>query len=106
MKVLHVGAEVFPLIKTGGLAAVRGALPQALVAHGAQVRLLLPGLPAIADAVLHQKAIADIGPAFGAGRITLRLGQMPYSHLPAYVVDAPHLYHREIGEHTSELQSR
>ena len=95
MKVLHVGAEVFPLIKTGGLADVMGALPQALVAHGAQVRLLLPGLPAIADAVLHQKAVADIGPAFGAGRITLRLGQMPYSHLPAYVVDAPHLYRRE-----------
>ena len=94
MKVLHVGAEIFPLVKTGGLADVMGALPQALAAQGAQVRLLLPGLPAIADAVLHQKSIAEIGPAFGAGRITLRLGQMPYSHLPAYVVDAPYLYRR------------
>ncbi|MEO6409014.1 MAG: glycogen synthase GlgA [Burkholderiaceae bacterium] len=95
MKVLHVGAEIFPLVKTGGLADVMGALPQALQAQGAQVRLLLPGLPAIADAVLHQKQVAEIGPAFGAGRITLRLGQMPYSHLPAYVVDAPYLYRRE-----------
>ena len=95
MKVLHVGAEIFPLVKTGGLADVMGALPQALVEQGADVRLLLPGLPAIADAVLHQKLVAEIGPAFGAGRIALRLGRMPYSHLLAYVVDAPYLYRRE-----------
>ncbi|MEO7152349.1 MAG: glycogen synthase GlgA [Burkholderiaceae bacterium] len=95
MKVLHVGAEIFPLVKTGGLADVMGALPQALQAQGADVRLLLPGLPAIADAVLHQKRVIDLGPAFGAARITLRLGQLPYSHLPVYVVDAPYLYRRE-----------
>ncbi len=94
MRVLHVGAEIFPLVKTGGLADVLGALPQALIGQGADVRLLLPGLPAIADAVLHQKIVAEIGPSFGAARITLRLGQMPYSHVPAYVIDAPFLYRR------------
>lgn len=95
MKVLHVGAEVFPLVKTGGLADVLGALPQALIAQGADVRLLLPGLPAFVDAVLHQKTIFEFGPLFGAARIRLRLGQMPYSHVPAYVIDAPYLYRRE-----------
>ena len=95
MKVLQVGAEIFPLVKTGGLADVMGALPQALVAQGAQVRLLLPGLPAIADAVLHQKRVADLGAVFGAGRVVLRFGQMPYTHLPVYVIDAPYLYRRE-----------
>ena len=30
MKVLHVCSEVFPLLKTGGLADVTGALPEAL----------------------------------------------------------------------------
>ena len=95
MKVLHVAAEIFPLIKTGGLADVVGALPQALNHSGADVRLLLPGLPAIADAVLHQKPVCNLGPLFGAGRVTLRLGQLPYSHVPAYVIDAPYLYRRE-----------
>jgi len=94
MRVLHVGAEVFPLVKTGGLADVLGALPQALIGQGADVRLLLPGLPAIADAVLHQRHVAEIGPGFGAARITLRLGQMPYSRVPAYVIDTPLLYRR------------
>ena len=95
MKVLHVAAEIFPLVKTGGLADVLGALPQALIGQGADVRLLLPGLPAIADAVLHQKTVCQIGPAFGAARVSLRLGRMPYSHVPVYVLDAPYLYRRE-----------
>ncbi|MEO8806134.1 MAG: glycogen synthase GlgA [Burkholderiaceae bacterium] len=95
MRVLHAAAEIFPLVKTGGLADVLGALPQALIGQGAEVRLLLPGLPAIADAVLHQKTVCQIGPAFGAARVTLRLGLMPYSHVPVYVLDAPYLYRRE-----------
>ena len=94
MKVLQVGAEVFPLIKTGGLADVLGALPQALQAEGAQPRLLLPGLPAILDAVLHAKTVCRFGPAFGAARISLLLARMPYSQLPVYVIDAPLLYRR------------
>ncbi|MDE2093611.1 MAG: glycogen synthase GlgA [Burkholderiales bacterium] len=94
MRVLHVAAEIFPLVKTGGLADVLGALPQALIGQGADARLLLPGLPAIVDAVSHQKVVFEIGPCFGAARVTLRLGRMPYSKVPAYVVDAPHLYRR------------
>jgi starch synthase len=94
MKVLHVGAEIFPLVKTGGLADVLGALPQALIEAGADVRLLLPGLPAIVDAVLHQKLVCEIGPCFGAARVTLKLGQMPYSKVPVYLIDAPYRFHR------------
>ena len=97
MKILQVGAEVYPLIKTGGLADVLGALPQALCAKGADLRLLLPGLPGILDAVLHARPVCSIGPAFGAARVTLLRGQMPYTQLPVYVIDAPFLYRRGGG---------
>ena len=95
MKVLHVGAEIFPLIKTGGLADVMGALPQALLARDAQVRLLLPGMPAIMQGVVRQRLVCEIGPAFGAARVRLQLGEVQGSGVPAYVIDAPYLYRRD-----------
>ena len=94
MKALHVAAEVFPLVKTGGLADVMGALPQALAGAGAEVRLLLPGLPAIVQGLEQLRPVCELGALFGAARITLRVGRLAHSGVPAYVVDAPYLYRR------------
>jgi starch synthase len=102
MKVLHVAAEVFPLVKTGGLADVVAALPPALARQGADVRLLLPGLPSVLDAVLRAKPVLDLGPQFGAARVRLLLGRMPQTDLPVYVVDAPFLYRRPGGPYQAE----
>jgi starch synthase len=95
MKVLHVAAEVFPLVKTGGLADVVAALPAALAGQGADVRLLLPGYPAVLDAVGQAKPVCALGPLFGAMRATLLLGRMPGTGLPVYLIDAPYLYRRD-----------
>ena len=97
MKVLHVAAEVFPLVKTGGLADVVAALPVAQARQGADVRLLLPGLPAVLEGVQHARTVVDVGPCFGALRVRLLLARMPGSQLPVYVVDAPYLYRRDGG---------
>jgi starch synthase len=94
MKVLHVAAEVFPLVKTGGLADVVAALPSALAEQGADVRLLLPGLPAVMDGVQGVRQVANIGACFGAVNVRLLLARMPQTELPVYVVDAPYLYRR------------
>ena len=102
MKVLHVAAEVYPLVKTGGLADVTAALPPALAEAGADVRLLLPGLPAILDAVQSARTVVDIGACFGALRVRLLLGRMPGTQLPVYVVDAPHLYRRRGGPYQAD----
>ena len=45
MKVLSVTSEVFPFVKTGGLADVTGALPKALQSFGIRTITLVPGYP-------------------------------------------------------------
>ena len=97
MKILHAAAEIFPLVKTGGLADVVGALPQAQISAGADVRVILPGLPAIREAVLHPRTVFEAGPLFGAGRVALRLGRLPGSGVPAYLIEAPYLFARPGG---------
>ena len=52
MRVLFVASECVPLVKTGGLADVAGALPKALTAKGVDVRVLLPGYPGVVDPAL------------------------------------------------------
>src|SRR4051812_50163592 len=65
LRVLAVASECFPLIKTGGLADVMGALPGALAGAGIAVTTLLPGYPA---------GLAAIGDAPGALGLPRRLG--------------------------------
>ncbi len=95
MRILHVASEIYPLVKTGGLADVVAALPPALVARGLDTRLLLPGLPGILHGVADLKPLIRLGPAFGAAVITLFLGRLHDSGLSAYVIDAPFLYRRD-----------
>jgi len=95
MRILHVAAEIYPLVKTGGLADVVAALPPALVNRGLDVRVLLPGLPGILNGMTRLKPVVRIGPVFGAAVVSLLSGRLPDSGVPAYVIDAPFLYQRE-----------
>ena len=57
LNVLSVASEIYPLIKTGGLADVVGALPLALAREGLAVRTLIPGYPAAMKVLRDAEAV-------------------------------------------------
>ncbi|MBS0542253.1 MAG: glycogen/starch synthase, partial [Proteobacteria bacterium] len=87
MRVLQACAEIFPLLKTGGLADVAGALPPALRALGADVRVLLPGFPPILDGLQNAEEVAKLSPpaALAPGGARLLRGHLPACDVDAYV---------------------
>ncbi len=96
MKVLQVSAEIFPLLKTGGLADIAGALPAALQQAGCDVRVLLPGFAPILQDLQDASLVAQVVTPWGES-VTLRQGRLASLDLLAYVIDAPALYLRSGG---------
>ena len=92
IKVLSVASECAPLIKTGGLADVAGALPSAMIDRGCEMRTLLPGYPAVLEALgKKSKTAMEVPDCFG-GPARIKRGKV--KGLDIYVLDAPHLFDR------------
>lgn len=105
LSVLHVAAEAHPLIKTGGLGDVAAALPAAQRSLGADARLLVPGFPAVLDALGLNGSAPDairIGSVFGAPDVRLLSASMPGTDLPLLVVHCPWFYERTGSPYTDE----
>jgi starch synthase len=94
LNVLAVASEVYPLIKTGGLADVAGALPGALKAEGVTVRTILPGYPAVMKAIKRGKQVHAFTSHFGG---PARIIAAKAAGLDLLVLDAPHLFDRAGG---------
>lgn len=94
IEVLSVASEIYPLVKTGGLADVAGALPGALAGHGVSMRTLIPGYPAVMREAGGGRVIHEFGDLFD-GRARLLAGR--FAGLDLIVIDAPHLYDRTGG---------
>ncbi|HVU17237.1 MAG TPA: glycogen synthase GlgA [Candidatus Didemnitutus sp.] len=67
MRIVHVASEMYPLIKTGGLADVVGALSTALAARGHEVAVCLPAYRPLLESPLARDAVR-------AGRVVVHLG--------------------------------
>ena len=70
MKILHATSELYPLIKTGGLADVLGALPFAQQKRGDDVRVVMPYYRQVREAFPETVEIASRD-TFG-GYVTVR----------------------------------
>lgn len=97
MRILIATSEAYPLIKTGGLADVSGALPAALRRQRADARLLIPGYPAVLSKVKNLIQVAQLDMIPQIGSITLMQGEMPDTDVPVYVLVHPGLYQRDGG---------
>jgi starch synthase len=98
MHILFVTSEIHPLIKTGGLADVSGSLPPALRKLGVDVRVLVPGYPAVLEKLHYPGVLAELpAPPGNSGPARLLSATMTGSDLPLLVLDCPALYDRPGG---------
>ena len=96
LRILYATSEYAPLVKTGGLADVAGALPAALRRLGLDVRVLLPGYQAVIEALGRPRRTTrahSIAPLPAADLLEVRLP----CDVPAWIIDCPALYGREGG---------
>jgi len=91
LRVLAVASEIYPIIKTGGLADVVGALPTVLRAYDIETRTLVPGYPDVIKALPEAEELLHM-PSFFGGPVRLLGGS--HGNLDLLVLDAPHLFAR------------
>jgi starch synthase len=91
LKILSVASELFPLVKTGGLADVAASLAHALAAEGMHVTTLLPGYPSVMAALRNASVAQEIPSLFGG---PAHLVHGTADGLDILTIDAPHLYAR------------
>ncbi|MCW8862747.1 MAG: glycogen synthase GlgA [Rhodospirillales bacterium] len=94
MKILFATSEAYPLLKTGGLGDVAGALPTALAKGDDDVRIIMPAYPQALNAVEGKRDGPGLGDPLGAGEARLIEARMPGSGVPVWLVDCPALFDR------------
>lgn len=94
LRVLSVASEAFPLVKTGGLADVVGALPAALAKHDVAVTTLLPAYPSALKAAGRMRPVHHWHDLMG---VEARLLSGKIDGHPLLMLDAPALFARDGG---------
>ena len=97
--VLFATPECAPLVKTGGLGDVSGALPPALAALGIDVRILLPGYGPVLQRASGARCLAELDVL---GRRARVLESKLTEDVPLLVLDCPELYDRGGGPYQAD----
>ena len=95
LRILYLAAEVEPFAKTGGLAEVAGALPQALRQRGHDLRVSMPRYGHVDPASWNLKpALPSYTVAHGRGQEEAQVfaGHLPASDVPIWLIDNPKFF--------------
>ena len=87
-RVLLVTSEAVPLVKTGGLADVIGALAASLSTLKVDVTIMMPGYPAALEQTHNLKKISDL-PGLPGGDAELMQGVMPDTGVKVLLISSP-----------------
>jgi starch synthase len=98
LKVLFAAAEALPFSKTGGLADVAQALPAAIAALGADVRLVTPAYRGARDRLAEGVLRCEL--AVRGQRFALWEGRGSHPNLRVWLLDHAPLFAREGGPYT------
>jgi len=99
LNVLFATPECAPLVKTGGLGDVSGALPAALAKAGVDARILLPAYASVLAQAKGAAALAELEVLGHPVRLLeWRLGD----HVPVILADSPKLYARGGGPYQAD----
>ncbi len=93
-RVLFATSEVFPLVKTGGLADVSASLPEALCRSDHDCRVILPGYPAAITAAREAGSKRITRFHYGQYDVALWQTKLPGTPVMLWLVDCPALFDR------------
>lgn len=93
-KILFAASEAHPIIKTGGLADVCGALPLALNKLQQDVRLILPAYANALDYMSTTKVLTELDLIGAKSGIKLIEAKLKNTGLTVYLVDYPDYFQR------------
>ena len=94
-KVLFASSEIYPLVKTGGLADVAQSLPRALDALGHEICLVMPAYREAKRKLQNSKRVANI--SLLEGEVKLLESTLPDSGIKIWLVDCAPLFDRDGG---------
>jgi starch synthase len=100
ISVLSVASECWPLVKTGGLADVAGALPDAVAPHGVEMTRFVPGYPAVMKALGRKRILHKYDSLLGA---PARIIASKHNDRPILVLDAPAYFDRDGGPYADAM---
>lgn len=102
IRVLFATSEVYPLVKTGGLADVSASLPEALCRLGYDVQILLPGYPAAIKAARQAGSRRKSRFRVGQYEVSLWQTRLPGTAVTLWLVDCPPLFERPGNPYQNE----